>query len=211
MMDDNDTHPSTAASDEAKHIVAGVPIHQPTPTSEIQTRPLRIRFDPQTEEITLIDIPPEQGASTEDDEDTKILIDIPVESLPEDVEKARWHVPEPIIEPPPSPDVVDVYATTEIDLIKPTRPQLPDLRTLSGLQARVILLTEAIEKYPDAPANYVLRGEALIEAGDDQAAVDDFRNALKIIKGAVESQNWGYIYPMLAERARAGLRHLQSR
>jgi len=80
----------------------------------------------------------------------------------------------------------------------------------SPIVSRVELLTAAIELHPDAPANYVLRGELLLEGGDDELAVSDFHKALELAEDQAETANWGYIYRALADRAREGLRRARN-
>ena len=75
-------------------------------------------------------------------------------------------------------------------------PMLNRLETLNG----------AIENYPEAPANYVIRGELLLEAEDYALAAQDFETALSLAQPLAESSNWGYINQALIDRARQGLR-----
>jgi tetratricopeptide (TPR) repeat protein len=83
----------------------------------------------------------------------------------------------------------------------------PDSERVSEVVSRVDVLTGAIEKRPDAPVNYVLRGEALLDGGDYELAAEDFRKALELAEPQAESANWGYINRALADRAREGLRY----
>jgi tetratricopeptide (TPR) repeat protein len=82
-----------------------------------------------------------------------------------------------------------------------------DSERVSEVVSRVDVLTAAIEKRPDAPVNYVLRGEALLDGGDYELAAEDFRKALELAEPQAESANWGYINRALADRAREGLRY----
>src|SRR5258708_7965573 len=70
-------------------------------------------------------------------------------------------------------------------------------------------LSAAIEHYPDAPANYVLRGELYLDEGQIALAAQDFQRALELADPLAESATWGYINEALADRAREGLRHCQ--
>jgi tetratricopeptide (TPR) repeat protein len=83
---------------------------------------------------------------------------------------------------------------------------LIDLKQFSVVVSRVELLTAAIEHNPDAPSNYVFRGEILLDGGDYDLAAEDFRKALQLAEDQAETANWGYIYRALADRAREGLR-----
>lgn len=69
---------------------------------------------------------------------------------------------------------------------------------------RLDLLTAAIDRHPDAPVNYVLRGEALREAGDLVAAVEDFLMALRLAEG--RETTWEFLNRAFLDRARQGLR-----
>ncbi len=86
-------------------------------------------------------------------------------------------------------------------------PPAADGERVSEVASRVDVLTAAIEKRPDAPVNYVLRGEALLDGGDYGLAAEDFRKALELAEPQAESANWGYINRALADRAREGLRY----
>lgn len=85
----------------------------------------------------------------------------------------------------------------------------------SGLEAltvddtRFYLLNRALERQPDAPANYVMRGELLLARGDTEGARRDFEKAVELAETRAESANWGYINRALVDRAREGLRHCQ--
>ncbi|HRE47502.1 MAG TPA: hypothetical protein PLD47_07235 [Aggregatilineales bacterium] len=167
-------------------VVAGTPYHQPTHTSEMETRPLKA--EALAREVRLIDVEPLPGGDESD------II------LQEDDQAAPQAELEDLLrlsEPRPEADDTGKYLPTE-RLRKPESP----------LKARVRTLTEGIATHPDAPANYVIRGELLLEAGDDEAAAADFTNALTRIEKAEKSLNWGYIYQHLAERAAAGLREI---
>ena len=91
------------------------------------------------------------------------------------------------------------------------QPQSTDQELLSAapLLSRVDVLTAAIELHPEAPVNYVLRGEALVEARDYALAAEDFRKALELAETQAETANWGYIYRALADRAREGLHRIR--
>lgn len=79
-------------------------------------------------------------------------------------------------------------------------------RRFSFPESRYVALTEAIARYPNAPSNYVLRGELLLEVGEHGAAAQDFEAALALAEKNAESADWGYITMALMERARSGLR-----
>jgi len=90
-------------------------------------------------------------------------------------------------------------------------PPLPDSNYVdTPIPIRIEALTTAIELHPDAPVNYVFRGEALLDEGYYAEAAADFERALALGDSLAESANWGYIYRGLADRAREGLRRCPS-
>lgn len=62
-------------------------------------------------------------------------------------------------------------------------------------------LDYAIQQEPDAPVNYLLRGEYLMQAGEFERAWDDFETARYLAQEALASSDWGYIYQSYIDRA----------
>lgn len=88
------------------------------------------------------------------------------------------------------------------------------LRRLFGggyAAARLADLTQMIADYPDVAANYVLRGELLLEAGDYAAAADDLRRGLELAAARLDAADWGLVAQTLQDRALAGLEHSERR
>src|SRR4051812_6637381 len=106
-------------------------------------------------------------------------------------------------QPPDQPPELPEAQTSDAvrDKIPYAMTQREALR-LAGLAFRIDVLTTAIEKNPEAPVNYVLRGEMLLDGGDLDLAADDFHKALVLAQSRAEGANWGYIYQALADRAR---------
>jgi hypothetical protein len=75
-------------------------------------------------------------------------------------------------------------------------------------ETRLYLLNRAIERQPEAPSNYVMRGELLLARGDYEGARDDFEMAIELAETRAETANWGYINRALVDRAREGLRRI---
>ncbi len=71
--------------------------------------------------------------------------------------------------------------------------------------ARLATLAQAIETHPDAPTNYVLRGELRLALGDPAAAAADFHQALEWAERALATSAWGIIAQAARDRALAGL------
>jgi tetratricopeptide (TPR) repeat protein len=95
---------------------------------------------------------------------------------------------------------------------EPELEELPDDSAIipAAVPSRIEALTAAIELHPDAPVNYVFRGEALLENNYYAEAAADFERGLELADSLAESANWGYIYRALADRAREGLRQCLS-
>ena len=102
--------------------------------------------------------------------------------------------------------------SVELEHIDEPSDVLESLPALEVLPAPTLIeqLTESIERYPDAPSNYVYRGEALLDEGHIEQAAQDFTVALQLAKAQALVANWGYIYQVLYERAHEGLRRAQA-
>lgn len=66
---------------------------------------------------------------------------------------------------------------------------------------RLYALDSAIERYPDAPVNYLLRGEYWFELGSFQQAQADFIRVCDLAVQALAESDWGYIYQSYLDRA----------
>ena len=80
------------------------------------------------------------------------------------------------------------------------------LRATFSQQERWRNLNWAIMAYPNAAANYVLRGELLLRQGDTPGAIADFRKALDLAMVQVEVEDWGVVAQTVQDRALVGLR-----
>jgi hypothetical protein len=76
---------------------------------------------------------------------------------------------------------------------------------------RLIALSRAIERHPDAAVNYVLRGELFLKMGEHTRAADDFQGALILTDAQLQQDDWGLVAQAVQERALAGLRMLSGR
>src|SRR4051794_13294330 len=94
-----------------------------------------------------------------------------------------------------------VAAEHDQQTIEETTQAAPVYRPFSQLE----LLTFAIERNPDAPVNYLLRGETYFTDGNDELAAQDFAKALALAEAQIDSTDWGYIYESYIDRAREGL------
>jgi len=72
--------------------------------------------------------------------------------------------------------------------------------------SRLEQLAAAIERHPQSPANYVLRGELYLDARNYALAEADFLRALELSEQGAETADWGYIHRAFNDRAREGLR-----
>jgi len=69
----------------------------------------------------------------------------------------------------------------------------------------VLLLSETIERYPEEPVNYLLRGEAWLTAGDPRRAASDFEAARDLVRQRLAQSAWGYVEQAYLDRAMIGL------
>lgn len=76
----------------------------------------------------------------------------------------------------------------------------------AAARQRIDGLGRAIERHPNAPTNYVLRGELLLKLRRYAEAEMDFRRALDLAAAQVESQDWGVVAQVAQDRALAGLK-----
>ena len=74
------------------------------------------------------------------------------------------------------------------------------------MAARLRRLDRAIAAAPDAPVNYVLRGELRLKLRDRDQAAADFQRALALTDEAFRASDWGLVAQALADRALVGLR-----
>lgn len=93
-----------------------------------------------------------------------------------------------------------------------TEPQVSWLAGLFGLKRRQRLewrvrqLDRAIADAPDAPVNYVVRGEVRLKLRRRDEAADDFQTALALADRSFADSDWGLVAQALSDRALMGLR-----
>jgi tetratricopeptide (TPR) repeat protein len=73
---------------------------------------------------------------------------------------------------------------------------------------RLLDLTVAIERYPEAAVNYLLRGELHLELEQYTLAQEDFEQALQLAEAQYQQDSWGLSAQAIADRARRGLEEL---
>lgn len=66
-------------------------------------------------------------------------------------------------------------------------------------------LTTAIERYPEAAVNYLLRGELYLEMQQLLLAEEDLQEALRLAETQYQAERWGLSAQAIADRARRGL------
>ncbi|MFW5692156.1 MAG: hypothetical protein ACOCX3_02270 [Chloroflexota bacterium] len=67
-------------------------------------------------------------------------------------------------------------------------------------------LDDAIALYPEAPMNYVLRGELYLKTAYYELARADFSQALTLAPEQIHDSAWGFIEQSAQDRARRGLK-----
>ncbi len=85
------------------------------------------------------------------------------------------------------------------------------IRHAERLQNQLFELDEAITLYPDAPMNYVLRGETYLQIGYNQLAEQDFKRALVLATDELSRSSWGLVAQVAQDRARRGLKIARQR
>lgn len=73
---------------------------------------------------------------------------------------------------------------------------------------RLYSLDTAVQRKPEAPVNYLLRGEYWLEVGDYQMAARDLTRARQLALQRLETSDWGYIFQSYIDRADEILGHL---
>ncbi|MBZ0292516.1 MAG: hypothetical protein K8L99_08095, partial [Anaerolineae bacterium] len=92
------------------------------------------------------------------------------------------------------------------------RPSLwARLRSGHSDTQRLLELEQAIEEFPDAPANYVLRGEMYLVQGENALAVMDFEQGLALAAEQFAREDWGLISQVVRDRALKGLEKARRR
>lgn len=75
-------------------------------------------------------------------------------------------------------------------------------------RTRMYLLTQAIETYPDAAVNHLLRGELYLKIRERELAQQDFEKALELAEAQFDNDRWGLGSQALQDRARRGLQRI---
>lgn len=78
-------------------------------------------------------------------------------------------------------------------------------------QMRLERLNLAIERHPQAPINYLLRGELFSEQNYNHLAAQDFQKALELAQEQYQHSQWGIAEQAIIDRAIIGLQNSQTR
>jgi hypothetical protein len=117
--------------------------------------------------------------------------------------------------------VVEEPTAQDVPEAKPVEPIWTRLRRilLGGVNRlddvtfmeRIRQLDYAIENAPDTPANYVLRGELYLSAGEYALAQADFLRGYDLAVRDFERSDWGLIAQAMQDRAQAGLQQVSKK
>jgi hypothetical protein len=96
---------------------------------------------------------------------------------------------------------------------EPAAEPVPEPTTAPDLSEgayRLAALNRKIEQYPDAPANYVLRGELYLTLRNVDHARYDFETAIHLAESLDPDLDWGYINSAFLDRAYENLRQIRN-
>lgn len=110
-----------------------------------------------------------------------------------------------------SMDMADAAALLEEPAANAPLATADGERRISGRERWLRELNQAIAHAPEAPTNYVLRGELALATGDYPQAAADFEKALGLASAQVESSNWGAMAQAMQDRAASGLAQTRRR
>jgi len=79
-----------------------------------------------------------------------------------------------------------------------------------GQNERLLALNLAVERAPDAPVNYLLRGEYWLEHQRPSLAREDLEQALMLAQTQLDTLDWGYIYQSYIDRASQLLAYIET-
>ncbi len=154
-----------------------------------------------------------------------VLAPLPPSHLPEVASEGELvNLPSPPLPSPPTP-LPQGEGNQNDDLQSPAPPgegfregaslESPSLLVGEGFRVggsvseadpQLDALSRKIMQYPDAPVNYVLRGEVYLDYHDTERAAADFRQAIALAEDQDATLDWGYINAAYIDRAVDGLR-----
>jgi hypothetical protein len=93
--------------------------------------------------------------------------------------------------------------------VKAREPVSPAGGHETDWDTQLFLLSRAIKADPNAPVNYLLRGEEWLARGQVEQAQVDFLRARARAEDMLRESAWGYIYQSYIDRVDAGLRYCE--
>lgn len=84
--------------------------------------------------------------------------------------------------------------------------QLLGMPDAAAISQRINELNRAIDDDPESAVNYVLRGEAYLDAKAYTLAYADFQQGLDMAQAQFEQSDWGIVAQTVQDRAMQGLR-----
>lgn len=73
------------------------------------------------------------------------------------------------------------------------------------IQEALFELDDAITQHPQAPINYLLRGEYYLQIGYNQLAEQDLQQAVMLAEAELAKRDWGLVAQVVRDRARQRL------
>lgn len=138
------------------------------------------------------------------EEPQDIIIDASETGLAEDEAAPRDEVIEEVQSAP-------VLSPAGEPVWKKLLQQVLGMPDAEAVQQRVNELNRAIADDPESAVNYVLRGEAYLDAGEYALAFADFQRGAEIAGTQVEQNDWGIVAQTVQDRALQGLKRAEKR
>lgn len=138
--------------------------------------------------------------------DSEAGVDGVLDEIQEDVDASKTESASPV-ESVVEPGIEPAAALRRPGFLERMRAWLPGQ---AGKRAELLNLTDAIASFPNAPSNYVLRGEIYLELELYAEAKADFERAMRLAGQEFDNADWGLIAQSIRDRAFAGLRVVDS-
>jgi hypothetical protein len=184
----------------------------------LQPPPIEVQVEPEPSFVQTAHPSPSSGVNEPlpiGEETTEMAMPVIPRRIEDHPTQSPWMPPQPETPPEmslamPEPAVVYPILADPIPADSSSVDATPESAKPrdSEIVQRLAALTRKIERYPDYPVNYVLRGELLIEIGNPAKALEDFRKAIALSEQHDPDLDWGYLNSAFLDRAHRGVREI---